>query len=144
MIRARILIVDDDELFRDTLTRGLGDWFSHVAFHAFPSTCEAAILGGQYDVVLMDERLGGGRTGGEIIASVLTKRPSQKFIRITGYRTTMVQISNVPVMEKPITLAGLKQAIIGQLGDYEGPKRFGEVLAGIAMAIVRIGFSIRA
>lgn len=123
MIQAKLLIVDDDESFLNLVTAMLEREIKTIETLSRGHDAEQRILDGNYDLVLIDERLS-GISGSEIARSVIAKRPRQRCVVITGGKHDIAPIPGVPIIDKPVNPDRLMDAIRGMIGDYghDGPR----------------------
>ena len=113
---ASILIVDDDETFRETLASQLRRRFGSVRTAASTSACMAAIEESEPDVVLMDLHLGAD-DGLETMERVAALVPGSEIIVVTGFGTVDAAVAAMrrgafDFVTKPLNLETLVQAIL--------------------------------
>ena len=110
-----VLVVEDDTTFRSTLARELG---SRGHFVVVASGVEDAIdelIGGKFDVLLTDLRLG-GRDGIDLLKRARTVSPATRSILMSGFASARdyqraIELGAVRVLCKPFSTAELNQAI---------------------------------
>jgi CheY-like chemotaxis protein len=88
MTSSRILIVDDDPIFRDTYRALLGDAGYSVDVAADRAAALAAIDEDRWDVVILDQKLqgsGGPDSGIDLASEFRTRAPSAKVLIVTAY-----------------------------------------------------------
>jgi DNA-binding NtrC family response regulator len=112
---AAVLIVDDDETFRETLAKQLRRSFASVRVAASAGACIAEIEQSEPDVVLMDLHLGAD-DGLEAMKRVAALAPSTEIIVVTGFGTVDAAVAAMrqgafDFVTKPLNLEALEQAI---------------------------------
>jgi PAS domain S-box-containing protein len=122
----RILVMDDDELIRETVGVLLDLLGYEVAFaadgdRALDMYRKAKESGAPYDVVIMDLTIPGGRGGGVTIGDLLAFDPSAKAIVSSGYSNDAImsnyaQNGFAGVVVKPYTMDELDAELQRVLG----------------------------
>lgn len=102
---ARVLVVDDEQiilrLVADILTRA-----GHQV-EGFPDADMAIRRGGEWDLMIVDSKLPGGRSGEDVVAAY----PDVPVIRISGYDQGPVDLF------KPFTAADLATMVASRLAE---------------------------
>ncbi|MFQ5845685.1 MAG: sigma-54-dependent transcriptional regulator, partial [Planctomycetota bacterium] len=112
---ASILIVDDDETFRETLASQLRRSFPSVRTAASAGACLVEIEESEPDVVLVDLHLGAD-DGLETMEHVAALVPSSEIIVVTGFGTVDAAVAAMrrgafDFVTKPLNLEALVQII---------------------------------
>lgn len=138
MIQAKLLIVDDDKGFLEVIGIQLAREISSVETLSDARDAERKILDGNYDVVVIDERLA-GLSGSEIARRVRAMKPDQRCVIVTGCAHNLEPIPGVPIVAKGATVDRLTATIREVMGTYDGTSR-----AGLRQAMVAIaGLGVR-
>lgn len=136
----KILIVDDDVSFLKYLQCMLEKEFETIHTLADGRMAAETILHGNYDMVLIDERLI-GMSGSDIARAVLERNPAQRIVIVTGYTQDAKPPAGVPVVDKPVTPDRILASIRDVMGNYARPNRtngLGKALGALAGFCVRI------
>jgi two-component system C4-dicarboxylate transport response regulator DctD len=107
----RVLVVDDFELLRDTLVRGLqGAGFEVLGAGSMPAAL--AVPAEDYDVVVSDQGLGDA-LGTELFRSLHDRDPDRasRFVLITGDVQDLDLPAGIPVLTKPFRIGALVEAV---------------------------------
>jgi signal transduction histidine kinase len=117
VLNARLLIVDDDKIVRDSMLHLLRDWGCEC--EAAESIEEALVLAStnRPDVIISDYRLREQRTGVEAIAAVRTLLGNAiPALLITGdtapERLREAQASGIPLLHKPVSPGKLYRRLV--------------------------------
>ncbi len=82
----RILVIDDEVTVLDALQMILGELGHSVDTTSDPFEGERKALENEYDLIITDLRME-GKTGDEIVKSVLSKKKDARILVITAYST---------------------------------------------------------
>jgi ActR/RegA family two-component response regulator/energy-coupling factor transporter ATP-binding protein EcfA2 len=86
MSRRRVLAVDDAEMWLETISTLLESEYD-VTVTPDPDEALAFVEQHDYSLAIIDQRLGGGRSGLELITQLQRIRPSLRAVILTGYPT---------------------------------------------------------
>ena len=108
----RVLIVDDDEEFRRSLSAALSD-SNHVAAVATPAEAVWALSHDTFDVLICDLRLATATSGDDVLEAARTEWPRMVRILVTGHAA---HVHDAPhpahaVLFKPLDLAALRDLL---------------------------------
>ncbi len=107
----RVLVVDDDEAFRDSLVLALRDT-THVSAVATPTEAVWALSQEPYDVLICDLRLATVTSGDDVLEMVRTEWPRVARILVTGVARAHDQPHPAhAVLHKPLDLAALRELL---------------------------------
>ena len=84
---AKILVVDDEQGWRDLLTFELGELGYEVMTAKDGPRGLEILRGGSFDLVITDVRMPGSLDGIDLVETYRQENPTQKVIFITGYAT---------------------------------------------------------
>jgi DNA-binding NtrC family response regulator len=111
----RLLVVDDDDTFRETLAAGLRRSFPAVDTAGSAAECLERIAAAEPDVVLIDLHLGDG-DGLELLDRVAELAPSSERIVVTGFGTVDAAVEAMrrgafDFVTKPLALERLIETV---------------------------------
>ena len=117
----RILVVDDEPLVCDSITRMLAGDEQTVVSATSAEAALAALQHARFDLIIVDYQLPGMK-GDEFAAAVKSRDPHLSLVMITAYPETLAsshkQLAGVDlVISKPFGLQELREAISKLLGD---------------------------
>ena len=117
----RILVVDDEPLVCDSITRMLAGDEQTVVTATTAEAALAALQHARFDLIIVDYQLPGMK-GDELAAAVKSHDPHLALIMITAYPETLAlshkQLAGVDlVISKPFGLQELREAVSKLLGD---------------------------
>jgi len=117
----RILVVDDEPLVCDSITRMLASDEQTVVSATSAEAALAALQHTRFDLIIVDYQLPGMK-GDEFAAAVKSRDPHLALVMITAYPETLA-LSRKPlagvdlVISKPFGLQELREAVSKLLGD---------------------------
>ncbi len=107
----RVLVVDDDEAFRDSLVLALRDT-TRVSAVATPTEAVWALSQERYDVLICDLRLATVTSGDDVLEMVRTEWPRVARILVTGGARAHDQPHPAhAVLHKPLDLVALRELL---------------------------------
>lgn len=111
----KVLLVDDEKDFLDTLSERLKTRGLEVATSADPQVALETACKGGYDVLVVDLKMP-GMNGIEFLRSVKEERPEMQVILLTGHATVdkgieAVKLGALDVLEKPANFETLLDRI---------------------------------
>lgn len=103
----RILLVDDDEVFLNTMCRSLRRRGALVDEALKGERCEAFIISQVFDLVILDLNLA-GESGLQLLQRVLALRPAQRVVMLTAYSSIATAVEAIKMgadnyLCKPVT-----------------------------------------
>jgi len=115
-IRSRILVVDDERRFRETISRLLRKENFHVEAVADGREALNRLVTGEYDVVLLDMKMP-GMSGAEVFNEIKIQGFDVETICLTGHTSLdeamrLLQNGVFDYLLKPASLADIKQAVL--------------------------------
>ncbi len=124
--RPRLLLVDDDDVFRDTLAKQLRRSFEDVRTAGTLRACLREVAESEPDVVLLDLHLPDG-DGLEVLAKVAGIAPSCEVVVVTGFGTVdaaveAMRLGAFDFVTKPLKLEALVQ-VIGRAAERRDLRR---------------------
>ena len=125
--RYRVLVVDDEQSIRELVDRVLRDsgYETSVAADAATALALAASVDA-FDLLLTDMMMP-GMCGDELARHLRLRHPDLRVLYLTGFAdrlfaTRPVLWSNEAFIEKPVTVAGLREAVsLAIFGHTHGP-----------------------
>ncbi len=113
--KARVLVVDDEEIARKNLTHVLTREDYDVAAVANGEAALRELESSEFDVVLADLKMG-GMDGMELLERVRIRHPETRFVMVTGYATVPSAIEAVQkgafhYIAKPFKLDEVRDAV---------------------------------
>lgn len=121
----RILVVDDDPAYGESLTRALGRR-GHQAFHAADETTALTLAAAErLDAAILDLRLA-ETSGLRLISPLLGMQPDLRILLLTGYASIAtaveaVKLGAVNYLPKPAAVEDILAALKGISGNPECP-----------------------
>jgi two-component system response regulator HydG len=124
---AEILIVEDEATHAEAMEEGLSRMGHHCAVAPDGEEGIARLQSRPFDIVVTDLRLGGEKSGLDVLAAALKHSPSAKVILITAHASvqtcrTALQQGAFDYIEKPIDLDELR-AVVGRAAEDTAQKR---------------------
>ncbi len=121
----RILLVDDEELVRNTLAEFLSHWNYESAFAGSLQECYALLGREEFSLVLCDVRLGSD-SGLDLISYLREQGNKTPIIMMSGYATIKLAVEATRLgaaylLEKPINTKELKRSIQKVLSETPTP-----------------------
>lgn len=110
---ARILLVDDDDLVRDALTRTLmEDGFTISTANGVQTALERA-ANESFDLAIVDVALGPNESGADLSRMLLARAPDLKILLISGYTQEKLDADTrgISFLQKPFTHDALLNSI---------------------------------
>ncbi|HEU0166594.1 MAG TPA: GAF domain-containing protein, partial [Chloroflexota bacterium] len=112
----RVLVVDDDDDVRVTLTAVLQHQGYNVASAGTVATGRELLAGSPFDVIIADLRLDEGRSGVDMVTEALERDPDIVSIILTGYVSTAAAVEALRggvtnFLPKPCNIDDLQNAI---------------------------------
>jgi two-component system, response regulator RegA len=120
--RGRVLIVDDDVPFADTLARAMRrHGYDTIVTHSADAALAAA-RSDTPDAAIVDLRIG-GENGLDLVAPLRNLGPAMRLVVLTGYASIATAITAIKLgadnyLPKPVTAS----ALIGALEDTASPR----------------------
>ena len=114
--KADILIVEDEPAHAEGIQEGLSRLGHHCTVAHDGETGIARIVAQPYDIVVTDLKLGGAKTGLDVLAAAMEHSPGTKVILITAHSSvqtcrTALQQGAFDYIEKPIDLDELRAVV---------------------------------
>lgn len=111
----RVAVVDDNDLFLQTIVDALSPEFDVDAFSGGADLLGRIQSGANYDIVLLDLILGSA-TALDLIAYIHSRLPRGRVIVMSGFgnvssAVSAMKLGAVDFLQKPFTIEELKQAI---------------------------------
>ncbi len=124
---AEILIVEDEATHAEAMEEGLSRMGHHCTVAHDGEEGIARLTSRPFDIVVTDLRLGGQKSGLDVLAAALKHAPSAKVILITAHASvqtcrTALQQGAFDYIEKPIDLDELR-AVVGRAAEDTAQKR---------------------
>jgi len=119
--RARVLLIDDDELIAGSLRQYLAREGCHVDVAVEHSAATALMRSNHYGVVVVDPYLTGAvhKDDGEMLDDIATLQPRASVIVVTGYGSPelarMAGTAKLSLLPKPQSVVALSEMIFGAL-----------------------------
>ena len=121
-----LLVVDDDEMFRNRLVRALKD----RGFRAYGAADVQSGLATLEDIsgikrIVVDLKMP-GRSGLELVQEITRQHPDIQAVILTGYgsiatATTAIKLGAVNYLSKPVTVEQILKAFAGDMEDGGDP-----------------------
>lgn len=114
----QVLIIDDDPEVRSLLGHLLRQSGWRVTTVADTESAVDAVAGTDFDAVLVDFRLSGGRSALDVLSQIDATRPGvrERTIVITGSLTRELPAELPPILLKPFSRAELEEALANRVG----------------------------
>ena len=117
----KILVADDDAVFREMMDRLLSGWGYHVVGVSDGEKAVEYMRNNGADLILLDALMGAGIDGEETCRRIRQFRPFQRVIMISGHASPerVAAIRNLGVehyLIKPVPITTLAQSIRAELG----------------------------
>ncbi len=108
----RVLVVDDDQTFRESMLEALGGT-THVSAVATPAEAVWALSQHAFDVVICDLRLATTANGDDVLETVRTEWPRIVRILVTGFGARLHDDPHPAhaVLYKPLDLSALRDLL---------------------------------
>lgn len=111
-----LLLVDDDDLYRDVLARSLGRRGFQVTSVATPAEAMACCQNQHPDYIILDLNLA-GQSGLNLIEPLLTLAPEARILILTGYASiptvvSAIKLGAVQYLAKPAGVTDIIQALV--------------------------------
>jgi two-component system response regulator HydG len=124
---AEILIVEDEATHAEAMQEGLSRLGHHCTVAHEGEEGIARILSRPFDIIVTDLRLGGEKSGLDVLAAAQKHSPGAKVILITAHASvqtcrTALQQGAFDYIEKPIDLDELR-AVVGRAAEDTAQKR---------------------
>jgi two-component system response regulator HydG len=124
---AEILIVEDEATHAEAMEEGLSRMGHHCSVAHDGEEGIARLQSRPFDIVVTDLRLGGQKSGMDVLAAAQKYSPSAKVILITAHASvqtcrTALQQGAFDYIEKPIDLDELR-AVVGRAAEDTAQKR---------------------
>jgi CheY-like chemotaxis protein len=109
----RVLVVDDEASIRELLDVALTLRGAHVLAATEPGEARRAALRGEVDVALVDETLGGDRSGSALLAELALVAPGVGRVLMTGAAETagLAAMASAALVRKPFLLEDVVRAL---------------------------------
>lgn len=112
----RMLLVDDDELFRDTLARGCRRLGHEVSTAASAAEALQRLREQALDACVLDLRLASGSSGLQLLPELLALQPSLQVLMLTGYSSIATAVEAIKrgavnYLTKPVSAAEVLRAL---------------------------------
>lgn len=110
----KILLVDDNDPFRKALERLLARVLGHDVWALSNlEDAKAALLGGEFDILITDTEMPSGWEGPALIDLALEKKPNVRCVLMSGNpeNEKKAREHNVDFIQKPFDLDDLKQLL---------------------------------
>lgn len=114
MSRARILVIDDEDIVRRCCVRALGPEGYEVDVVSDGPSGLSLLGSSGYDIIVTDLKMP-GMDGHEVIRRILSVAPNSRIIVITGFDTDQPPHGAYAVLHKPFTPVALLSAISATL-----------------------------
>jgi DNA-binding NtrC family response regulator len=111
MATAKILIVDDNTMVRQTIASLVRELGFFVIEAASVEAARAPLAGGDVDVLLCDEDLGTGLSGGDFIGRNLVLMPAT-VVLMSGNPRPHGLAESIRYLGKPFTIRQLEAALL--------------------------------
>lgn len=138
----KILVLEDDELFRETLASALEDADYDVSTAANAEEAVGLADKSPFDLVVTDIRMA-GKDGLEAVQAIKGKYPDMRSIVITGYATVNEPVRAVKIqvddyLYKPFEISELIESIKRVMGTREEKKRYSGLKDSLRSALQKI------
>src|ERR1700721_3759075 len=153
MALARVLVVDDDEVVRETLCTILQKHDFEVTCAANVSQALKLISSQKYDVLLSDLHMPGAGDGLTVVSAMRHANPEAVTILLSSFpemraATQAILLQTDQILVKPVDIVSLVEAINQRLADGNRPSRVIEdmatILEGSAQQTIDAGLALAA
>jgi len=119
MGKLRVLVIDDDDVVRDTIAQYLRLDGHEVVDTDTPLVALAALRESQFDVVITDRAMP-QMSGDQVAREVKRTRPAARVVMLTGFGDLMIASGGRPdavdaLISKPVTMESLREGLLSAL-----------------------------
>lgn len=121
----RLLIVEDDDVLRETLARAFRrrDWMVHTA--ADGAAAMAVVETADVDGCVLDLRLAAA-SGLDLVSPLLARQPAMRILILTGYSSIATAVDAIKrgavnYLAKPASLDDIVRALQGEMSPVDAP-----------------------